>query len=194
MSRPRSRPDTAVAPAAPEFSRVFAIGPGTGSGAGALRFSVEANAEERAALARRFGLLSLDALGAEGRIEVFGGGFRARLTATVRAELSQSCVVTLEPVRARVVESFSRDYEKGAVAGPLEVDVEVEGEDPPERLPAAGIDVGEAVAEQLGLAIDPYPRAPGAVLGAGGGPETGTGGGGAKSRSPFAILERLRRR
>jgi hypothetical protein len=46
------------------------------------------------------------------------------------------------------------------------------------------------VAEQLALALDPYPRAPGAVL-----PEAAEAGtpGEAKAESPFAVLESLKR-
>jgi hypothetical protein len=35
-----------------------------------------------------------------------------------------------------------------------------------EPLPSDILDIGEAVAQQLSLALDPYPRAPGAIAGA----------------------------
>ena len=65
---------------------------------------------------------------------------------------------------------------------------EAEDDDPeaPDDIPYGGgsIDLGEAAAEQLALALDPYPRRPGAVLA-----ETTA----AADRSPFAALARLQR-
>jgi hypothetical protein len=64
--------------------------------------------------------------------------------------------------------------------------VEPEEEEPPEPVGPRGIDLGEAVAQQLALALDPYPRAPGAALPEDLRAETG-------AESPFAVLERLKR-
>jgi uncharacterized metal-binding protein YceD (DUF177 family) len=146
---------------APEFSRVFAVEVDMGAGDEARTFAIEANEPERAALARRFGLLALDSLTATGRIEVFRRGRRARLTATLKAEATQSCVVSLAPVPARVEDTFSVTYDREAKPDALELEFDVNAEDPPDPLPEKGIDVGEAVAEHLGLALEPYPRAPG---------------------------------
>jgi hypothetical protein len=59
----------------------------------------------------------------------------------------------------------------------------------PEPLPADAIDLGEAVVQQLAVALDPYPRKPGAEIPAeysGAADTDGRGG-------PFASLARLRR-
>jgi hypothetical protein len=40
------------------------------------------------------------------------------------------------------------------------------GDDPPETLGPDGLDLGEAVVQQLALALEPYPRSEGATLGA----------------------------
>lgn len=175
----------------PEFSRVFAVERGMGLGADAYRVEITADAEERAALARRFNLRALDALAAEGEIEVFGKGQRARLTVRLTADVVQSCVVTLEPVPAHIEETFTVEFDRAAAEDASEkgeVVVDAEGEDPPDPLPDAGIDVGEAVAEHLGLALDPYPRAPGAGL-EGGGWRTG----GDEPEGPFAALRKFKK-
>ena len=66
-----------------------------------------------------------------------------------------------------------------------------EGGGPPEPVSGGAIDLGETVAQQFALALDPYPRCPDAsieALGAepqGARPEEG---------GPFAALARLKRR
>ncbi|MDX1482867.1 MAG: DUF177 domain-containing protein [Alphaproteobacteria bacterium] len=181
---------------APEFSRMFAIEPDMGAGAEATSFAIEAEADERAGLARRFGLLSLDALTAEGRIHVFESGTSVRLEGHVKADLVQACVVTLEPVPAHVEEDFVLHYRRAAAGGPTargprEVEVALEDGADWEPIPEAGIDVGEAAAECLGLAIDPYPRAADAegALSELLGPADETA-----KKSPFDALKRLKKK
>ena len=185
---------------AAEFSRVFALQPDMGFGADATLFEIEAEPEERAALARRFGLLSLQAFLAKGRIEVFEGGRSARLEGHIVADVVQACVVTLEPVAAHVEDDFSLLYARDAGAGgggrhakgaAVDIAAAPEDEDAPEPLAEAGIDVGEAAAECLGLALDPYPRAAdaGEALTALSTQEEEE-----VPASPFAELERLKRK
>ncbi len=201
MTRKHRRKEEAGTPPArqtprPEFSRVFAIEPHMGFGADATAFKIEAGPEERAALAARFGLISLDGFTAEGRLEVFEGGASARLEGHIRAEVVQACVVTLEPVAAHVEDDFTLLYAKAAASGTgagreaeVEVEAEAGDEDAPEPLPAGGIDIGEAAAECLGLALDPYPRAPGAdeALAA-----LTKGEAAEEPESPFSVLGRLK--
>jgi hypothetical protein len=131
--------------------------------------------------------------------------------------------MTLEPVASGIEEDFTLLYSLKPGPGPVsegmvareearEVVVDPEAEEPPEPLGPGGLDLGEAVAQQLAVALDPYPRAPGAALGpAPGAPETpgtpetpetpgtpGTSGGtsGTDQAGPqraFAVLEALKR-
>jgi uncharacterized metal-binding protein YceD (DUF177 family) len=176
-----------------EFSRIIRIEPEMGSGDDAITFSVEASEDERAALARRFGLLALDALSAVGRIDVTSRGRRARMTATLKADATQVCVVSLEPVRAMIEEQLSVTYDRYADRTRIEPaqDFDIDTEDPPDPLPDDGIDVGEAVAEHFGLALDPYPRAPGVAIDA---PEVGGERAEPGETSPFSVLDRLKGR
>lgn len=126
-----------------------------------------ASPAEREALAERFGILSVDSLMAE--IELFphkrdGLALRGRLV----ADVAQACVVSLEPVPAHVEVEFERVYEPGAEDPDVNFSVEdlfdPDAEDPPEPLIDGVVDLGEVVAEELALSLDPYPRAPGAEI------------------------------
>lgn len=138
---------------APEFARAVEAPRATGR---ATTHAIAANADERAALARRFALLSLDRLEAEVRLERLEGGL-VRLTASLAAAVVQECVVTLEPVPARIAEDFTVLYGAAEAARDVVLDGEAE---PVEPLDGGRIDIGEAVAQQLSLSLDPFPRAP----------------------------------
>lgn len=180
-------------PPAPEFRRPLALGL---VGPAGREVVIEADAAERAALAGRFGIPGIGRLRAVLRLRPEAGGPQAGGTVIARgrleAEVTQTCVVTLEPVEQRVAEEIAlRLLPPGREAqdGPEEMD-EIEA------APDGTVDLGEAVAEQLSLALDPYPRAPGAVL-----PELGEaeGEGAAapappeEKPNPFAALAALRR-
>ena len=146
----------------PEFFRPVAA---DRVGRDGLGLAIEANAEERAALARRFGLVSLDALSAQCRLRLVAGGM-IELTASFDAQVVQECVVTLEPVPAAVHGTFDQRYALSpavlrsfAVADDEEFDPDAD--DPPEALQEGAIDLGEAIAQHLSVTLDPYPRAPG---------------------------------
>lgn len=139
-------------------------------------FDIAASAVERQALAGRFDLLALDRFEAQVRLSRLPGGF-LRLSARLSADVVQACVVTLEPVASRVEDEFTLSY--GATAPLDEISPSGAG-DLIEPLPTSGqLDIGEAVAQQLSLALDPYPHAPGAQVAPSAGP-VGT--------SPFAAL------
>jgi uncharacterized metal-binding protein YceD (DUF177 family) len=158
---------------APEFSRLVDVG----QLAGETRRSIVANEAERRALAIRFGLLGLERLEADVSVTPVARGIR--LDAVLTAEVTQECVVTLEPVQSRIEERFSLVYGE-APEEVLEAEEEVV-----EPLPGAALDIGEAVAQQLSLALDPYPRAPSAVLPVETAPDD-------PADHPFAALARLK--
>lgn len=173
-------------PNSPEFSRVLAADSISNH---IQRREITAEPAERKALAQRFGLLSLDALGAVLELHREAGDVihvRGRLS----ADVVQSCVVSLVPVPAHIESDLDLGF-GGPDAEPDEGDIEPTGVDAPEPLVDGQIDLGEAVAQQLAIALDPYPRAPGAGLG----PEGFTAGqaetGG---KQPFAALAALKKR
>lgn len=131
-------------------------------------FRIEATAQERAALVKRFGLVSLESLKAEGSLETLDQGRRAILRAHLTAQATQSCVVTLEPVSSPVDETFTLEFDVDAdpealsdVEIPEDIEAFLAQPDPPDPLIDGQVDVGECVAEQLALALPLYPRAPG---------------------------------
>jgi hypothetical protein len=152
----------------------------------------EADAHQRAELARAHGLVSVEAF----RVELLVSPWRrhgvkveGRLTATI----TQACIVTLEPINAAIDEAVSATYlpedsklgrEGFGLGG--EILIDVDGPDSPEIFTGDRIDVGALAEEFFGLAIDPYPRKPGAALAS---PDPGGEPGGSdEMRSKLAAL------
>jgi hypothetical protein len=106
------------------------------------------------------------------------------------ADLTQGCVVTLEPVRAHLEGRFSRDLHLTRVSRRSVPEVEVlaagAGDDEaPEEITSTNYDLAGPVLEEFSLLIDPYPRAPGAAF------ESGAEEGEAPE-NPFAVLKSLK--
>jgi uncharacterized metal-binding protein YceD (DUF177 family) len=167
-----------VTAAAPEFSRRVPLAL---IGREPFRQDIEAGPEERAALARRFGLVALDRLWAAVTVQRQEGA-AIRLQARFEAEFVQECVVTLEPVGGSLAEEFALRY------GPPEADRHAldlaSEEDAFEPLLGEAIDIGEAVAQELSLALPPLPRLPEAALDAAATAQP-------EEEGPFAALGRL---
>lgn len=147
---------------------------------------------EREAVARRAGVQEVSLLTLEGilrRDEQRDAHFL--LEGELVAEVTQTCVVSLEPVSTRTRVAVRRCFVQGGT-GSQEEDGEwlfdLDGEDPPDVMPDGQVDLGEVAAEELVLALDPYPRKPGARL-----PRPGLDGADrAEGIGPFAILGQLK--
>lgn len=151
---------------------------------------IETSEEERAAIADALDLLALPALEAELELRRDGRG-RIHAEGRVTADIVQSCVVSLEPVPQHIDEPISMIFvEDGEVEDEprpgAEIRVDPTDQDPPEVLSGPVLDLSPIVMEHFVLAIDPYPRAPGAQL-----PDTGEAAGDSPD-SPFAVLARLK--
>lgn len=166
----------------PEFSRPVRLDT---IGAQLRAMRIEADEAERAALARRFGLIALDRLEAELSVVLAADDVIAN--GRVTAEAVQACIVTGAPVPARIDDTFALRFRPESGDGG-EVEVEL-AEDELDTIffQGAAIDVGEAIAQTLALALDPYPRADGATLGESGVKSDGEAG-------PFGGLAALRDR
>ena len=154
-------------------------------------YTITADADARARVAKRLDLLSLDKLTAQ--LEVLPHGTGATVTGHVDADVVQRCVVTLGPVPAHLHEVVSVKFIPPQVAKkPTEEDEEElldVAEEPPEPLLDGRIDLGELAVSQVALGLDPYPRAPGAAFDqAQWGGDTEKAGSG----SPFAALAKLK--
>jgi uncharacterized metal-binding protein YceD (DUF177 family) len=143
---------------APEFSRPVGIDT---LGAAPKRLSVEADEGERAALARRFGLVAIERLNADVTLTVQNGAVTG--AGAVAGAVTQSCVASGEPVAAHVEAPFALIFRPQPEGDGHDEEIELaEAELDTVFYEGGAIDVGEAVAETLLLNLDPYPRAPGA--------------------------------
>lgn len=150
---------------------------------------IEAEPAEREALAARFELVAVDALAAEARLVRRADAVEA--TGLLRAKVTQSCIATTEPVEAEVEEAFRVEFRPLPDAR-ADDEVELDGQELDVIFYDGGtIDLGEAAAQTLALALDPYPRSPAA--------EAALRDAGVKSEeearlesSPFAALKALK--
>ena len=125
-------------------------------------YRLVANERERAALAKRFALISLDRFEATVTLKREPGD-AIRFDAAIEADLVQACIVTTDPVPDHITDVFTLIYRADideATADQMALD------NPEDEIiePLIGdsIDIGEAVAQQLSVAMDPYPRSVGA--------------------------------
>ena len=154
------------------------------------RFRLRPEAAERADLAASLDLPLIARLSFEGEITPAGRD-DFTLTARLVADVVQSCVVTLDPVPAKVDEAVTRRY-LADFATPEGEEVEMPDDDSAEPLPEI-IDLTEVMREALALALPPYPRATGAELGEAVFAETGTAPLRDADLKPFAALARLQK-
>jgi uncharacterized metal-binding protein YceD (DUF177 family) len=139
-----------------EFSRLFKLR--HLPAAGGHGFAIEATPGECRAVARRLELVALAALSFAGRLDKGPRDGVLIVRGTVLAEATQRCVVTLEPVPARLEVPVERYFV--ADDGKVEAEIVVSPDDE-EPAPLAGelLDLGEIAVEELSLALVPYPHA-----------------------------------
>ena len=147
------------APSAPEFSRIERVDT---IGAGARSVTIAADAAERAALATRFGLLAVDRLEATFAVRRDAGGIVAQ--GQVDAAVVQACSVTDEPLPVTISEAVALHFVTAEDAAAAEEEIELDP-DALDTIPydGNGVDLGEAAAETMALALDPFPRGPNAA-------------------------------
>jgi uncharacterized metal-binding protein YceD (DUF177 family) len=131
--------------------------------------TIEATATERDALSSFHKLPAIAALTATLHLEPWGRG-GARVTGAVHGELTQVCIVSLEPFPATVDEDVDVRFAPQTVADSRSraaqeaQTVSLADEDEPDPVIDGKIDLGALAAEFFALGLDPYPRKPGAVL------------------------------
>ena len=94
-------------------------------------------------------------MGAKG----MGGGELFRGQGHLKASIVQSCVITGAPVQEEIMETIEERFTLKAEFS-SEVEISLDDDDPPEPITGNEIDLGEIVAQHLGVALNPYPRAP----------------------------------
>lgn len=139
----------------PELSRPIRIDT---LGAGPRKLDLVADEGERAALVRRLRLLALDRLAATAELTREGEAVIA--VGRIEALVAQACVASGAPVAQTIDEPFAlRFVPERPDALPEEMEL---GATDLDELGYSGgsVDLGEAVAQTLALALDPFPRAP----------------------------------
>jgi hypothetical protein len=135
---------------------------------------VRATAAECAALARRMKVPAINEFSCWFRLSALGEGV-VLAEGRLLARAIRVCVLTLDEFEATTKEEFRLRFVPAGQESPG-FDPEAEDEIPYQ---GAALELGEAAAEQLALALDPYPKKPGAALPAVADEATG---------SPFAVL------
>jgi hypothetical protein len=145
---------------------------------------LEADEAARRRIARLLDLAELKSLTAEVTVEPWFDG--AQIAGDWRAELVQTCGVTLDPLPSapsgRFVVRVVPEDSPHAPTAETEVAVDPDADDPPDVLETDAIDLAAYVVEHLALEIDPFPRKPGVEFE----PPAGEA-----ELSPFAVLRRL---
>jgi uncharacterized metal-binding protein YceD (DUF177 family) len=140
-----------------EFSRPTRVQPLPRDG---LSVDIEANAAERAALARLNNLPGIERLTASLRIAKWRRG--VAVEGELSARVTQTCVVSLEQFDVDIEEPIEATFlPPEAMPAPPESEAD---EDAPDPLVDGRIDLGALASEFLTLALDPYPRKPGVAF------------------------------
>lgn len=166
-----------------EFSRslpVDAIGDGE-------RLEIAAGEAERAAIAARLGLVSLERL--EAHVTFRCDGSRIRASGRIRASLQQSCVATGDPVAEHIDDPFDLVFVPEPARSAHDEEIELgEADCDVVFYDGRSIDLGVAIADTLALAMNPYPRSAGADAAL---KEAGVLS--EAEASPFAVLAKLKK-
>ena len=159
----------------------------------------KANASECLAIANRLSLLSLDSL----KLKAFisrKSNETILVNCNFKAVYKQKCVISLKPIKKEIDCTFQRIY-SSIIDEIFEHESEPQKEyyensqdfpDPPDPLVNGYIDIGESVAEQLSLELDPFPRIEGLSFkgfSSDQGEQISE-----RSANPFAILKQLKKK
>ena len=165
----------------------------------AVEVSLAPGPVERAGIAHWLGIDSVDSLKAFVQLSrsgvdeyVYRGHFEA--------DVVQACVITLAPVPSHLSGEMLRKFQvlprssprrrkpiiEPAPAIPAVIDLSIADEDGPELLDRPVLDLAAPLLEELSLALDPYPKAPGAAFEVPPEPL-------APAENPFAVLETLKK-
>lgn len=126
--------------------------------------SLEANEQERAAIAARLDLVELKSLRVDAKISSIAGGIKVQ--GVVKASVVQACAATDLPVPAKLTEEFDlrflRNFDENITPSEDdEIEIEISSDDC-EVMPLEQerVDAAEAAVQTLSLALDPFPRHP----------------------------------
>lgn len=121
-----------------------------------------ATSAEREAVAKTLAILSCDQLTARYEVKPIGSG-RYRLTGDVEVDVTQSCIVTLDPIASHISDTFAVELlPPDQMPAGEEEEREILTGDDVEEIEHGRIPIGRIVFEHISAVLDPYPRKPGA--------------------------------
>lgn len=163
----------------PEFSRIVDL---TLANESVVHHDFKALEEEMAALSKRFDVETLAHV--DTQLTVSPHALGHHIKGQVSAALQQTCVVTGQPLNNTV----EAEIDFLAISDGTDLDLESIEEayrvEEADTVDPSSFDVGELAAQYLSLAIDPFPRAPGAQL--------DTALAGDRRDNPFSVLAQLK--
>lgn len=125
-------------------------------------FDIVASDEARSNLVQRLGIVDMSSLVASGSLSRKSRKGMIELNGTLKADVTQSCVISLEPIAQKIEVKFTVCYtfeKEDIVVEESDYVASLDEKDLPELILEGRIDVVQAIAEQITLAMDPYPRA-----------------------------------
>ena len=176
----------------PEFSRIVQV---SELGDTPLHQDLTATPDECTALAKRFDVQGIVSLDAQVKLTLLPNK-DVRVDTHFKAQLQQTCTVTLQPMKTKASADFSITYSPDAdeFLGYDEEDLDTLDPqfEPFEPLIEEKIDIGEAIAEQFALEIDPFPRVKGTVFDGYSTGRKGAANAPLEKKNPFAVLSQLK--
>jgi len=140
----------------PEFSRPVDVRQAEGATP-----RLVADEHERAALARRFGLVAIDRL--EASLSLVRRSRTVEASGAMTASIVQSCAISGDDLAVSIEEPLFFRFVPMTTRTASDEEVELDAEACDEiEYSGTHIDLGEAVAQSLALAIDPFATGPGA--------------------------------
>jgi uncharacterized metal-binding protein YceD (DUF177 family) len=148
-----------------------------------LRLALVADERIRALVAKLADLRALPRL--EATFELTRHGSEGlHVVGTLSATVGQTCVVTLDPIENEIEETIDLIFAPAQAAIAVSTGIEDVAVEAPDPLTGGMVDLGAIATEFLMLAIDPYPRKPGAMFEPPAPPDD--------SSNPFAALAALK--
>lgn len=123
--------------------------------------TLDATAEECAALAKRFGLVAVNSLHAD--VTLIGEGGKVTATGRLLADIVQSCAISGDDLPVKIDEPVTLRFVPTAAPHRPDEEVELDAEALDEvEYDGTQFDLGEELAQGLALAIDPFLAGPNA--------------------------------
>ncbi|WP_422375767.1 YceD family protein [Roseibium sp.] len=163
------------------------------------KISVAPDAASRAAIASTFDLNAIHALTADFTLKPYRKA-GLRVVGPIKATISQTCVVSLEPFDSELELEVDRTFEPHSTRPRKirdlndegEIEIDLESLDPPDVILDGVLDLGAVICEELALSLDPFPRREGVAFEGGDADDDEVVEEEPEKPSPFAALQALK--